>query len=261
MRLYQELVKYIYLPMLEKLTKEIGCKLVFRGIPEHYINAIMSCEMTRTWRRFGLDIVKGQNHFTIGKIAEGVSTRFDRTSPVYQSWLGGYTVKLATEKPWSVEDYCKLAVADQNHWLRWYGDPKPFTTIEGWKYTEIGKMQIGKYFGTLYEGGFTTHSDLGLDHKTISILLAAHSMAALYNLANPNLVLKADAFIPRSADNPYEHIGGKVYLGIFDVKPKVKVVLYGNGLIVTNQSSTADTFEVLKEGFLNTMTSCEIIEV
>lgn len=261
MKLYQKLVKYIYLPMLEKLTKEIGCKLVFHDIPEHYINAIMSCEMTRTWMRSGLEIVKGQNHFTIGKIVEGVSTRFDRTSPEYQSWLGGYTVKLATERPWSVEDYCKLVVADQNSWLRWYGDPKPFTTIEGWKYTEMSKIQIGKYFGTLYEGGFTTHSDVGLDHKTMSLLFAAHNMAALYNLANPNLVLQADAFIPRCTDNPYERIGGKVYLGIFDIKPKVKVVLYGNGLIVTNQSSTTDTFEVLREGFLNTMKSCEIIEV
>ena len=175
--------------------------------------------------------------------------------------MGGYTVKLATERPWSVKDYCKLAVADQNSWLRWYGDPKPLTTIEGWKYTEMSKIQIGKYLGTLYEGGFTTHSDVGLDHKTMSLRFAVHSMAALYNLANSNLVLQPDAFIPRCTDNPYERIDGKVYLGIFDIKPKVKVVLYGNGLIVPNQSSTTDTFEVLKEGFLNTMKSCEIIEV
>lgn len=220
----------------------------------------MSCEMTKTWKRAGLDIVKGQNHFTIGKPIGGVSTRFDRATPEYQSWLGGYTLKLACDQHWTVEDYCKLAIADQNSWLRWYGDPTPFTTIEGWKYNEIGKLQVGEYCGTLYEGGFTTHSDIGPNQNTIRFWLAAHSMAALYNLANPNLALDAAAFVPIGSGYPYERIGGRVYLGIFDVEPNIKILLYGNGLNVRSQFSNVDTFELLKDDFIKAMSSCEIIK-
>jgi len=261
MKIYQKLVRLIHHPLLEDLTKEIGCKLVFHHLPDRYIPAIMNCEMTKTWTRAGLEIVKGQNHFTIGKVVDGVSTRFDRNAIEYQSWLGGYTVKLSTDRFWKVEDYCKLAVADQNSWLRWYGDPKPFTTIEGWKYTEVGKLEVSGYTGTLYEGGFTTRSDVGGNTQTLRFRFATHSMAALYNLANPTLALAADNFRPRPTGYPYEPVGGRVYLCIFDIKPNVKVVLYGNGLNVTHQSSKTDTFEVLKEDFVRTMKSCEIIEV
>src|SRR2546426_9239661 len=90
---------------------------------------------------------KGQNHFTIGKVVNGVSTRFDRNAIEYQSWLGGYTVKLSRERSWRVEEYCKLAVADQNSWLSWYGDSNPVTTIEGWKYNEVGKLEGTGYAG------------------------------------------------------------------------------------------------------------------
>src|SRR3989344_1122076 len=102
--MYKKILKYLYLPKLKKLEKEIGCKLVFHHIPNRYINGIMRCEMTKTFRKFGLDIEKGQNHFTIGKIVDGKSSRFNPNSIEYQSWLGGYTVKLASERMITVED-------------------------------------------------------------------------------------------------------------------------------------------------------------
>jgi hypothetical protein len=146
MKIYQKLIQYIYPPKLKKLEKEIGCKLVFQTIPDQYINAIMSCEMTKTWKSFGLEIEKGLNYFTMGKVVERISSRFDRNAMEYQSWLGGYIIKITSEKQWSVEDYFQLAIADQNSWLRWYGDPKPSTTIDGFKPIEIVKIQAGKYF-------------------------------------------------------------------------------------------------------------------
>lgn len=247
--------------MQEKLAKDIGCKLLFHHIPDRYIPAIMRCDMTRTWERAGLDIVKGQNHFTIGKIVNGVSSRFDRRAQEYQSWLGGYTVRLGSDSGWALEDYCRLAVADQNSWLKWYGDPSPFTSIKGWKYTEIGKISVGGgYSGTLYEGGFTTHSDVGLNHDTFRFRFASHSLAALYNLANPNLALTARSFSPLPSGYPYEEMNGRVYLAIFDIKPTVRVILYGNGLNLPSQFHATDTFEVLKDDFIKTMKSCEIVE-
>ena len=255
-------MKLFYLPLLEDLAKEIGCKLVFHHLPDRYIPAIMSCEMTQTWRTAGLDILKGQNHFTIGKIVNGMSTRFDRNAPEYQSWLGGYTMKLSTDKSWTVKDYCMLAVADQNSWLRWYGDPKPFTIVDGWKYCDVGEIKLGPYSGTLYEGGFTTHSDVGITHNTLRFRFALYGQAALYNLANANLDLEPRNFAPRASGFGYEKLGGRVYLGVFDIKPRVKVVLYGNGIVLTTgRGLRTDTFDVLRDDLIKTMKSCEIIEV
>lgn len=100
MRIFQKLVQLFYLPKLRRLEKEIGCNLVFHSIPDRYISAIMSCNMTGTWKNFSLNVEKGLNHFTMGGVANGMSSHFDRNAPEYQSWLGGYTVKLSSDKPW-----------------------------------------------------------------------------------------------------------------------------------------------------------------
>lgn len=256
MQIFQKLAEYIYLPKIKRLEKEIGCRLVFHHIPEQYINAIMSCEMTGTWKRFGLNIQKGLNHFTMGKVVNGMSSRFDRNATEYQSWLGGYTVRLASEEIWSVKDHARLAIADQNSWLRRYGDPNPRTTIEGFEPIEIDKIQLGEHTGTLYEFGLTTHSDVGINRKTINLLYGIYGMAALYNLANRNLNLKPDDFMSKHRTSIYETLDLKGYIAIFDVEEKVKVVLYGNGAIVDQ----TDTFEIIKDDILKAMQSCEIVK-
>ncbi len=251
--IYQTLLKYLYIPQLKKLEKDIGCKLVFHHIPNRYINGIMSCGMTSTFQKFGLDILKGKNHFTMGKIVEGKSSRFNKEATEYQSWLGGYTVKLASEKMFTVEDHFKLAIADQNSWLEWYGDPKPFTDASGFTPIEIDKIQLGRHSGTLYEFGTRTHIDIGLSHKTLKLNFATHTMAGLFNLYSPSLIVTSDSLIPKPSDNPYEIIDLKGFIAIFDIKPKVKAILYANG--------TTDTFEALREDLLNTIKSCEIVEI
>jgi hypothetical protein len=260
MTIYQRLIHYIYLPRLEKLGKEIGCKLLFHGIPDGYINGIMSCEMTKTWKRFGLDIERGQNYFTMGKVVNGMSSRFDRNAAEYQSWLGGYTVKLASEKKWSLRDHFKLAIADQNRWLGWYGDPNPKTNIDGWKFIKINKVQLGQCSGMLYKCGCRTHSDIGPHYNSVKLRFASKSIAALFNLSNPSLALQADAFIPKASASGYEPLDLKGYIAIVDIKPRVKAILYGNGAAVLNSSSKTDTFALLKEDILNAMKCCEIIQ-
>ncbi len=260
MKIFQKLVQLFYLPKLQRLEKDIGCKLVFPHIPDRYINAVISCNMTGTWKNFGLNVEKGLNHFTMGGVANGMSSRFDRNAPEYQSWLGGYTVKLNGDSQWNFKDHFKLAIADQNSWLRRYGDPKPSTTIEGWELIEIEKMQLGQHNGTLYEFGCTTHSDVGANPSTVGLLYGIYGMAALYNLANPRLALKPNDFMPNSYDYPYETLDLKGFIAIFDIAPKVKVVLYSNG-VVKNHAFPKDTFEILKEDLLKAMKSCKITQL
>jgi len=260
-KIYQKLVQYLYIPKLKKLEKEIGCRLVFNYIPERYIDSIMSCEMTKTWKKFGLNIEKGQNHFTVGKVVGGKSTRFDRSSDQYQSWLGGYTVKLSAGANWTFENHFELAIADQNSWLGWYNDPQPATTIKGWKPKEIGKIRLGRFAGTLYEFGCTTHSDVGSGKLSLKLYFASKSMAALYNLYNPQVNLDFGAFIPGISRVPFEPIELKGYFAIFDVKKGIKTVLYGNGTVICDSKSKKDTFLKIKNDLLKTIGSCKIIEL
>ena len=259
-KIYQRLVQYFYIPRLEKLEKEIGCRLVFNYIPESYINSIMSCEMTRTWKKFGLNVERGKNHFTVGKIAGGKSTRFDRNSNQYQSWLGGYTVKLSPGENWTFEKHFELAIADQNSWLGWYNDPQPTTNTKSWKPKQIGKIRSGKFIGTLYEFGCRTHSDVGFGKMSLKLYFASKSMAALYNLYNPKVNLDSGAFIPGNSHVPFEPVDLKGYFAVFDVKKSVKTVIYGNGAII-GDSNSKDTFSKINKDLLKTIQSCEIIEL
>ncbi len=258
-----DLARYVYSRSLEKLEKSIGCKLVFHTIPDRYINGIVAGAMTGTWRKFGLDVEAGANHWTVGRVASGISTRYDRNAPEYQSWLGGYTVRLGSERMFSFQDHFRLAIADQNGWLRRYGDPKPLTSIDGWNPIEVGKIKSGNYEGTLYEFGCTTHSDVGRYNDTLKLRLAAKIIAQLFKVSNPKLILRGSDFLPRPSlsGDSYEIIDLKGFIAIFDIKPKVKVVLYANGALVASGSSKHDTFETLREDLLRALRACEIIEL
>jgi hypothetical protein len=169
----EKFAKHFYLPKFRKIEHKIGCKLIFDNIPGDYINGWVVCEMTKTWQRAGLDITKGANYFTMGKLVKGESSRFERDEVEYESWLGGYTVKLSSKKSWPARDHFKLAIADQNSWLKWYGDKKPMTSIAGWKFIDAGKIQLGQYSGRLYDFGCTTHSNVGSGYKSLKLWAAS----------------------------------------------------------------------------------------
>jgi len=251
--------KYIYLPQFRKLEREIGYKLVLRNIPKLYINGWVSCDMTETWQKFGLNVKKGADYFTIGKLIGDESSRFESDTIEYQSWFGGYTVKLSPGEVWSPKDHFNLAVADQNSWLQWYGDPKPFTTTEGWKLTEAGKINIGPYSGRIYDFGCTTLSDVGKGYKTIKLRAACAWMAALFNISNPKLKLRGKELRPKTYRKSYEKLQLHGYIAIFDLPGDAKVVLYGNGFI--DREKHKDTFEVLKGNLAKAMRFCDIIKL
>lgn len=259
MNLFQWILRLTYIPAQKRLAKQIGCRLVFQYFPKAYLPGMVRCAMTRTWKSAGLNIIRGQNHFTVGNVDDGRSGRFDPNSVTYQSWLGGYSVKLVEGELWSVKDYCKLAIADQNSWLGWYGDPVPFTSVEGWQYEKISPIRSrdGRE-GMLYQGGFSSHCDMGADTDTLKFRFVTRALAGLYNLSSLGLSVRPNEFAPNNPEHTYHPIDGKVYIALFDISPEVKVMLYANG--ISNHDGSRDTFDSLQREFIKTMESCEILD-
>ncbi|MBI2655561.1 hypothetical protein HYX06_04015 [Candidatus Woesearchaeota archaeon] len=235
---------------LNLAERVIGYRLTFRQIPDLWINGLMVCDMTNTWNTFGLKICKGANYFTVGKVKDGVSSRFNFGEPQYQSWLGGYTVKLKEAGTWSLQDHLNLAVADQKSWLKRYGDPHPLCDMREEDFCIIGSLKLRGYSGTLYGGDCITHSDVGDSYDSTWLWLSAVAMAVVFNMSNPSLSLRGSMLRPRTKGKSYETLRLKGYIAIFDIDNDVKVVLYGNGV--------ADTFEMIKNELYRAMELCEI---
>ncbi len=247
------LARRIYLPKFNKLERDIGYGLEFHDIPGTYINGWMRCNMTGTWKKFGLNIERGANYFTMGKVANGISSRFDRNSGQYQSWLGGYAIKLVSQAEWSVPDHFKLAIADQLNWLKLYGDPNPICTTTGADFRLLDRIRIGGYEGDLYEGGCNTHSDVGKGRNSLRLRLASLSMSAGFSLSNPEACLEGRALRPADNGSEYEPLRLKGYIAIFRLSEKTRVVLYANG--------TEHTFGSIKDDLLRGINFCSITRV
>ena len=121
----------------------------------------------------------------------------------------------------------------------------------------MGKIEVGQYSGRLYEGGCTTHSDVGAGYKTIKLKLVSVFLAVLFNLSNSSLKLKSRALRPQTGENPYESLKLRGYIAILDMEKNVKIVFYGNGFI--DEEKNIDTFERLKDSLLTAIKSCEIV--
>lgn len=256
----QKITNSIFRPKFRRFENKIGYKLYFRNIPERFVKGLVEWDITDTFKKFGLDIEEGMDYWTLGHIINGISSRFDRNAPEYQSWLGGYIVKLVSKQTWIEEDHFKLAIADQNSWLHTYGDPKPMTSTEGWRFNKIGPINAGQYSGILYEFGCTTHSDVGNGKRPSKFHMETDIMADLFNLTNPKLEIKGPMLRPMALDSNYEILKLRGYIAIFNLEENVKVVLYGNGAIVPKESGDVDTFEIIKNDLLKAMQSCEIVK-
>lgn len=251
----------ILLNKLRQAEREIGYKLVFKSIPDIWIDGIIRYDMTRIWKNFGLKISRGVNYFTVGKIKSGMSTRFDFTKPQYQSWFGGYTVKLKQGQEWNLQNHLNLAIADQRSWLKRYGDPHPFCNFKEENCRVINDlMKLGNYSGTLYEGSCITHSDVGDGFDNVWLKLSAIVRATAFNIFNPALNLRGKTLRPQSKGKSYEILKLKGYIAIFDIEKDVKVVLYGNG-VTENDNVKINTFEIIKNEILQAMKSYEIVKV
>ncbi len=254
------LANLFLLNKLKRAENEIGYKLNFKKIPDIWINSLMRFDMTRLWKNFGLKILRGANYFTFGKVKDGLSTRFNFGEPQYQSWLGGYTVKLEQGQEWNLQDHLNLAVADQESWLKRYGDPDPLCKFEE-EYSKIlGPIKLGNYSGALYEFSCVTHSDAGNGFARIWLKISAVVMAAALNVFSPTLNLQGKSLRPGDKGRNYETLKLSGYIAIFNIEKDVKVVLYGNG-VVPNDEVKINTLEIIRNDILAAMNSCEIVKV
>ena len=107
-----KIIAHIYSAIVNYKEKRLGYRISFGKIPEEYIQSTMVAEMTEIWNRHGLK-ASGLNYFTLGKIENNMSARFDKDSIMYQSWLGCYLVKFDKHKEFNIQDHINLANSDQ----------------------------------------------------------------------------------------------------------------------------------------------------
>jgi hypothetical protein len=252
------LVRHWFLPRLRSAESIVGYRPVFRRFPRRYINGHVSWDMTRQFRRAGLNIDAGTNYWTMGKVVSGVSARFDSGAAEYQSWLGAYAVRIAAPQSWTIEDYFKFAVVDQNNWLKMYGDTSPATVMER-ECRYVCPIRVSGYAGQVFELGCITHTDVGEGNSGIGLRLKAHVIASLFNTANRSLRVTPSVFMPTRHETARKRIRLRGYWAVINVEDNTRVILYANGASVWNDESRTDTFPRLRNDVLSAMRSCEIV--
>jgi hypothetical protein len=259
----QTLAKFfakLYLKKIDRLEKRIGYRLVFPRFSDSWINGCVRVDLTKAWKRFGLDVT-GIDYFTMGNLVGGVSTRFDPKARQYQSWIGGYLVKFNEARNWTVQDHFNLAVVDQTDWLRDYADPHPVCELHPSGFQEAGQVAVGAYTGKLYIGGGVSHSDVGNGRRGLRFKFITVSQAALFNLSNPTLCLTGRSFTPKTVSNSYHTLYLKGYIIIVDIEKDMQAVLYGNGAVFEdNNDKKIDTFALLKDELLDILTKIVIMK-
>lgn len=203
----------------------IGYKLSLKDSPKGWINAFMISDMTQTWQAANLKC-NGLNYYTMGDIKDGLSTRFQKDDPMYQAWLGGYIVEYDSDKKRYVKDYCKLPEADQNKWLWHFGDRSADMRFNAPLFEKVVKNNGIE--GKLYSWTGTTHTDVGSKSRSLYTRGLMDGMAAILNKINSNLSLKGSFFVPKLSKGvaSYEPTELKGYFGVFEVSPKLAIVLY-----------------------------------
>src|SRR5690242_15283360 len=78
---------------IRALEKQIGYRLVFPKVAPGWIEGVAAVDLSKNWKKFGLD-ASGVDYFTMGAVGGGISTRFDPRADQFQSWIGGYLVRV-----------------------------------------------------------------------------------------------------------------------------------------------------------------------
>lgn len=249
---FPSFISALDLKKIQRLEQRIGYRLEFPSIPRGWIQSWCRFDLTRHWKKFGLDI-EGVDYFTMGELENGLSTRFDPKSKQYQSWIGGYLVRLDEPRPYTLQEHLDLAIVDQTDWLRHYGDPQPLCDFTPAGFKNMGTVQVGNYSGTLYEGGGYSHTDIGPRNSRLWLKIATAFTAMSFNLTNPGLHLTSANFIPHRPELSYDKTFLTVRFILVEIEPHIHAVLYANG--------TSDTFESIKDEMLKAITSTSIIKI
>ena len=206
-----------------KLQKKIGYKLVFKNLPKDWIDGYALVGMTLTWHSYGLPI-RGLNYFTVGSLKNGLSSRFIMDSDLYQAWLGGYVFQSKKRLYWHSDDYLRLAEADQEGWLRHYGDKAPgmdFGTLK-----KVDELIVSGKKAQLFEWVGVTQSDVGnIDHSLL-LKVMSDGMAYMMNTLTPGLKLKGKNFIPKISHVTYQELAISGYMILVNINPTTKAVFF-----------------------------------
>lgn len=252
---------------LLNLEKGLGYRISFEELEPNWINGLATFDMSETWKKVGLKAI-GINYFTIGSVKNGISTRFDPTSPFYQAWLGGYIVRPEDKKDWAISDHWKLGEADQNAWLSLYGDPDPETRPSKDSFKSLGKVSLGKFHGEIFEGAAQTHSDLSAVEPGLIFLARMGYFSGLFNRSCPGLKIKPENLYGRAEGresvNPYHDLIVRGYTAVVEVEPerKMKAVLYASGVIFKDKRGKEhNTFNQIKYDLMKKILSVKIERV
>ncbi len=240
--------------------RRLGYSLVFDNLPNTFIQGHVVFEMDQVWQNEGLNAV-GTNYFTFGATNNGLSSRFNADSPYYQSWLGGYIVKFNQNKSWNINDHFLLAKADQNNWLKIYGNNKPKVEIDSKEIDELGEVEISNYRGHLFRGNIFSNTDVGDGKISFYNRLKIAGLAIYFNQSNPSLNIDSSQLIPypnRDLES-YQPIKLRGYIAILNITESVKVVLYVNAAIYTDKNGKEyDNFKVLDKELLQMIKNINI---
>lgn len=263
--LITKLPAYIYYVKVKSLEKKLGFKVELNHLEPNWINGVMIFDMTPIWKKQGID-ARGNNYYTIGKVKNGLSSRFNLHSPYYQAWLGCYIVQFDKNSNWGVQDHYSLGEADQKYWLSIYGDSFPLASIPKKDFKDAGKIQISGFSGKLYEGGCWSHSDVGIGNKRNSLYLLMSACANIFNFSNMSLKLKGSDFIPKwingNNNESYQKIYLKGYFAILKLNEKTRAVLYVNAAIFENKKcGKTDYFSEIKKELKETLLATKILSV
>ncbi len=255
-----KLLAKIYALWVHRLERRIGYRLEFSHIPDTWVDGQMIFDMSPVWAKHQIKAV-GINYFTVGKLVNGISSRFLRHEKQYQSWFGAYLVKFDNAKKFTLQDHFDLAIADQKNWLGIFGDLNPFIEMPETQAVNATTIKLGDLESTLYEFlGGPSHSDVGAKSNNLNAKFNMRMMAEVMNLSNPKLKLTGQNFLPHDKSVNYETVTLKGYVAIIELEENTKVVLYGNASALLNNQGveTVDYFPELKEDILKAFESVKI---
>lgn len=178
----------LHLARIRAVERQVGYRLLFPKVAPGWIQGCATVDLSRNWRKFGLDAT-GIDYFTMGALGNGISTRFDPAAYQFQSWIGGYLVKVDRPRTWGFHESLGLAVVDQLDWLEHYGDPYPICELRASQFDNAGAIQVGSHKGQLYVGGGRSHADIGSANNRLWLHLAARFVAMAFNRNSPGLRL------------------------------------------------------------------------
>lgn len=246
---------------IRALEKRIGYSLRFPRIPEAWIQACASFDLSSSWKSAGLNVT-GIDYFTLGTVLWGRSTRFCPGAETFQSWIGGYLVRLNEHRAYSLQEHLNLAVIDQVNWLRHYGDPNPSCDLPATGFQVAGNINVSGYSGNVYVGGGYSHIDIGAGKQGAWQHVAAGVLSMVFNANRVLPQIRAADLMPRTTAEAYARIFLKGIIVIVEIQPNVHAVLYGNGVVLKDRNGVErDTFELTKERIFEALRATVIAEL